>query len=94
MTAVVEQQALDELHRALKEADLPGVEIFQHPQHLAVVTDGGDFAIWVSPWGRPTVYKVEGATASHRCSATRHVVNLVRGLVYPEDQAGEASTGF
>jgi hypothetical protein len=83
MTAVVEQQALDDLHRALKEADLPGVEILQHPQHIAVIADSGDFAIWVSPWGRPTVYKVEGATASHRCGATRHVVNLLRQLIGP-----------
>jgi hypothetical protein len=83
MTAVVERQALDELHRALKEADLPGVEILQYPQHIGVITDSGDFAIWVSPWGRPTVYKVEGATASHRCSATRHVVNLLRQLIGP-----------
>lgn len=77
------QQALDELHQELKEADLPGVELLQYPQHLAVLTDGGDYAVWVSPWGRPIVYKVEGAGDSFRCGAARHVVDVLRRLTKP-----------
>ncbi|GAB3431111.1 hypothetical protein [Flindersiella endophytica] len=82
-TAVDVQQALDDLQRALKEADLPGVEVLRNPQHIGVISDGGDFAIWVSPWGRPIVYKVEGAVDSYRCSATRNVAALLRRLTQP-----------
>lgn len=83
MTAVDIQQALDELQQALKKADLPGVEVLPHPQHIAVITDGGDFAVWVSPWGKPIVYKVEGAGDSYRCGAARHVVDILRRLSQP-----------
>lgn len=83
MTAVDVSQALDELHKALKEANLPGVEVLPHPQHIAIITDTGDYAVWVSPWGRPIVYKVEGAGESHRCGAAHHVVALVRRLTQP-----------
>jgi hypothetical protein len=83
MTAVHAHQALDELHRALKEADLPAAEVLQYPQHIAVITENGDFAVWVSPWGRPIVYKVEGSGASYRCGAVRHVVDILRRLTKP-----------
>jgi hypothetical protein len=83
MTAVDVHHALDELHKALKEADLPGLEVHPHPQHVAVITDGGDYAVWVSPWGRPIVYKVEGAGDSYRCGTARHVVDILRRLTKP-----------
>lgn len=83
-TAVDVQRALDELQRALKEADLPGVEVLRNPQHVAVLSDGGDdFAVWVSPWGNPIIYKVESAVDSYRCGAAHHVVDLLRRLTKP-----------
>jgi len=81
MTLVdVQQQALDALRYELKNADLPGVEVFPHPQHLSVVTDIGDFAVWVSPWGAPFAYKVEGAGDSYRCSSASQVVDVLRDV--------------
>ena len=82
-TLNAQQHALDVLHRELKAAGLPGVEVLPHPQHLAVVTDIGDFAVWVSPWGGPFAYKVEGAGDSYRCSSAAQVVDILREVTTP-----------
>jgi hypothetical protein len=77
------RRALDEMAKALQDAGLQNTEILEHPQHVAVVTPHGDYVIWVSPWGTPVMYTVQGVGIDVTCAGVGHVVNLLRKLTTP-----------
>jgi hypothetical protein len=83
MTPEETRQALRDLSNTLTKVGLPGVELVMYEQHLAVIAPTGDFSVWVSPWGHPLVYKIEGAVDSYRCAGAKNATEIIRKLTKP-----------